>query len=431
MPRKDRTPADRIYERNGRWYIDVRDLGAGREPLRAPGAELATTDRAEAEALALARVQVVARMARTGDGIPRTLEAYAAHYLDAKAKARKVSRRHLADLETRLQSAVDTFGASRELATIRPRDVRRWIEGLPSANLGTRRHYLNALSNLYRYAISDDVVPVGYNPAAAMVDKPSPRYVEPKWLEADQAALFLEAARRLPKHPKQAKAPDATLVYPLVAVCLLTGCRPGEALDLAVEDVSFERGMIRFRPHEWTRGKGTLKTKASTRTVPMWPQLREILEAYLNPLERAPGTLLFPSPRTPQGKQPKPLAHWRKTFKRLLASLDWTKADLDRAYVFRHTYIAHRLQTLDQGAPVATYTVAREVGTSVRMIDEHYGHLVRAGGRAEVVAFRVADHRERLRKPLEALGWHDVLDSAAAVSGTTTDTRPSESVFGA
>ena len=50
--------------------------------------------------------------------------------------------------------------------------------------------------------------------------------------------------------------------------------------------------MVTFRPNAWRR----LKTGRSHRSVPLWPQLREILERYL--AARPPGRLLFPSYRT-------------------------------------------------------------------------------------------------------------------------------------
>jgi integrase len=47
--------------------------------------------------------------------------------------------------------------------------------------------------------------------------------------------------------------------------------------------------------------------------------------------------------------------------------------------MFRHTYCAARLQTLDQGAPVSVYTVAKELGhggeTMVRRVYGHLGHV--------------------------------------------------------
>ena len=61
-----------------------------------------------------------------------------------------------------------------------------------------------------------------------------------------------------------------------------------------MDDVSFKRKRIHFRPNRW-RG---LKTKGSERSVPLWPQLEEIIRAYITHREQsAPlNELLFPSP---------------------------------------------------------------------------------------------------------------------------------------
>jgi len=73
-----------------------------------------------------------------------------------------------------------------------------------------------------------------------------------------------------------------------------------------------------------------------------------------------------------------------------------------RTKVFRHTYITARLQTLDHGAPVSPWTVAREVGHSgTGMIERVYGHLGEVRHRAGVVEYRVRQHRRALRGRLE------------------------------
>ncbi len=54
-----------------------------------------------------------------------------------------------------------------------------------------------------------------------------------------------------------------------------------------MDDVSLERGVVTFRPNAWRR----LKTATSHRSVPLWPQLREILKAYFPRREREGGTL--------------------------------------------------------------------------------------------------------------------------------------------
>src|SRR5207248_1943601 len=79
---------------------------------------------------------------------------------------------------------------------------------------------------------------------------------------------------------------------PLIATLLLTGGRETEVLGLEVEDISFDRKTITFRPNAWRR----LKTRRSARTVPLWPQLERILRPYVFGTDRPPTRLLFPSP---------------------------------------------------------------------------------------------------------------------------------------
>jgi hypothetical protein len=54
---------------------------------------------------------------------------------------------------------------------------------------------LNALSNLYRRAASEGYVSPGFNPVAALIDRPTPVRREAAWLEVHDAALLLESAR--------------------------------------------------------------------------------------------------------------------------------------------------------------------------------------------------------------------------------------------
>lgn len=72
--------------------------------------------------------------------------------------------------------------------------------------------------------------------------------------------------------------------------------------------------------------------------------------------------------------------------------------------MFRHTYCAARLQTLDHGAPVGPYTVARELGhSSTVMVDKIYSHLGTLRHRSDVVEYRIDQHAATLGDRLEAL----------------------------
>jgi len=155
-----------------------------------------------------------------------------------------------------------------------------------------------------------------------------------------------------------------------------------------------------------------LKTEKSQRTIPFWPQLEETLRPYVFGNESPPARLLFPSYRTGQESM---LTDVRKLLDRVTARAGTlyvmdqgrkrkAEADEIRTKVFRHTYISARLQTVDNGAPVAAWTVAREVGhSSTAMIEKTYGHLGQARHRAEVVEYRVEQHAATLEDRLAAI----------------------------
>jgi integrase len=117
-------------------------------------------------------------------------------------------------------------------------------------------------------------------------------------------------------------------------------------------------------------------------------------------LEGAPASpLLFPSFR--RGRKGR-LVELRKIFDRVAVRGGWTTGEI-RSRALRHTYCAARLQTLDHGAAVSVYTVARELGhggdSLVRRI---YGHLGEVRHRADVVEYRVEQHSAVLGERLKA-----------------------------
>jgi integrase len=67
--------------------------------------------------------------------------------------------------------------------------------------------------------------------------------------------------------------------------------------------------------------------------------------------------------------------------------------------MFRHTYCAARLQTLDGGAPVSTFTVAKELGHGgTSLVQRVYGHLGTVRHRGTAVEYRVEQHKGLKRK---------------------------------
>lgn len=428
MPRKR---ISRVYSRTRggatRYYGDFRDyadVGGGREALTQPGAAAATTDPDIAQDLAAQRVRALEalRKRKQLSGVAREtgLEAFAAYHLEQKAIAGRVERSSLETMEVHLRSAVAHFGATRELGTIDVADVQAWTRELQrqsnrrDATLSptTIRKYLNSLSNLYRRAASEGYVPPGFNPIGAMLDKPSGvTQSESEWLEVHEMALLLEAAdyyrpareRMDPIAPAQARA--------LIACFALTGGREAEVLGLAADDVSFDRRAVTFRPNRWRR----LKTRTSWRTVPLWPQLEEILRAYVFGAGAPRGALLFPSPRLGPDEM---LVDVRSMLDSVASLCGWKEGEI-RTKMFRHTYCAARLQTADrilkpgkhagdadafEWVPVSPYTVGKELGHGGdALVRRVYGHLGHVRHRSEVVEFRADDHAERLGERLAAV----------------------------
>lgn len=386
----------RLYKKRGRWYAYLKDLGGGQEAMKPSGERYATKDRDVATALLAERIKELEAerrgLAILGRGREKTLGSYATYHLEAKAKAGKVRAAWLAAAETRFERAVEFFGAGKPIAGITVQDMneyRDWLLKRPSGRRGggtlsggTVRHHINDLSNLYRRAQGEGVVPPGFNPVASMMEKPSAASAEARWLEPHEAALLLEAARAyVPKREEM-----AVPLYPLLATFLLTGGRKAEILGLTVGDVSFERRAVTFRPHPHR----PLKTKTSHRSVPLWPQLESVLRDYLDGEDAPEGELLFPAThsRVVNGDGERMVTDVRRPLDIIAKRCGWAPGEI-RTRIFRHTYTAARLQTLDRGAPVPTFTVSRELGHGgTSMVQRVYGHLGEVRHRAEVVEFR-------------------------------------------
>jgi integrase len=424
-PKKQRDPS--IVWRDGRAYGDFRayaDVGGGREALAEPGSTWGTKDKEIAGALFSARLAELEAKRRGRVGIRQeravTLAALVRDHLLMKAKAGKTSDSHLFDLESRLRAALDYFGRDRDPRTIEPADVRAYADALAKGGKrkpGTVRHYLNALSGLYGRAQEGLYVDPGYNPVSMMQEKPTGRWKgEAAFLEMADAVLVLEAAKVIEAREAREVGADGNRVnatpglHAIIATFLLTGGRKSEVLGLDVEDVSFDRGLIYFRPNAH-RG---LKTETSVRTVPLHPQLRDILQEWMYGGD-APRTsgLLFPAPH---GGMVRDL---RKSLNAMAVLCGMKAGDL-RTRAFRHTYCSSRLQTVQrivrpgrdpatdpdpyEWLEVSRFTVQKEMGHGgAQLVDRIYGHAQRNPYRSEVVEYRADQHADALGDRLTAL----------------------------
>jgi integrase len=188
------------------------------------------------------------------------------------------------------------------------------------------------------------------NPAVAAGDNPTPRprHVRPYTL-AELDALEAELD------------PVYSPFVPLVAA---TGLRPLEATLLERRDVDRTRRVLTVR--------GT-KTTGSRREVPLTGRA-------IDALERLParfGGLLFPSP----AGGPLNLNNFRRRAWRPAVEASGV-ATPARIYDLRSTFASNAL-----AAGVTVFELAKVMGTSVAMIERHYGTLI--GGAVAGIAARL------------------------------------------
>ena len=165
---------------------------------------------------------------------------------------------------------------------------------------------------------------------------------------------------------KQIEAVAAQLgpVYgPMVIFGAATGLRPSELFGLEQHDVDRDLGVVYVR-RAYANGRiKNTKTRLSTRAVPLQAKAVEALDrlpASVNPI-------LFPNARGGRidfrifGRR-----HWRPA--QIAAGVEPIRG----LYDMRHTYATFALRA---GVPV--FAVSRFIGSSIAMIDRHYGHLAR------------------------------------------------------
>ena len=148
----------------------------------------------------------------------------------------------------------------------------------------------------------------------------------------------------------------------MVVFAAATGLRPSELFALEQGDVDRAAGVVQVR-RTYANGRvKQTKTRLSRRAVPLQSIALEALD-QLPPLEDSP--LLFPNARGGHlDFRNFNRRHWKPVQKS--AGIE----PLRDLYDLRHTYATFALRA---GVPV--FALSRFMGTSIAMIDLHYGHL--------------------------------------------------------
>lgn len=258
-------------------------------------------------------------------------------------------------------------------------------------NPGTQRKYLNALNQLLKRAVAKELIRTNF--VEKLVDQPTAESSPTDHLEVWEAAVLLEAARRL--FPlSQPGVP----IYPLLAWELLTGCiesetKSREMMDLRLpDDPEFPHGVVMVRTNSSRDG---LKTLYRTRYLSLQPQLAEIMTNYLSSAQAPTGRLLFST------GEDQPIGDWRKSLDLIAAVAGFDKGTIS-SIRFRPTFATHRAYTCDEyGQPMTAMKLAGEMGHgSFKMLEERYFKSARFRRPRPHLEYRWSDWEDEYRHRL-------------------------------
>lgn len=232
------------------------------------------------------------------------------------------------------------------------RHLEAWVGRLEAGEMSGRKKGIPGRSTINRYLAS---VKAALNRAVSRREIPHDRAIEwgaikpykdadgrrEVYLDKEQRRALLEAA--------QGDLRD------LLTCIALTGCRPGDPAAVLRKDYDERTGSVTFR------------TKTGKRTIPVSPAAKELLDRLA--AGKQPDAHLF----TNAGEPWTPLA-WAPLVKAAAAKAGLPSETV--AYTLRHSWITDAIM-----GGMDLLTVARLTGTSLAMIQSHYGHLVDGAAR--------------------------------------------------
>lgn len=277
-----------------------------------------------------------------------------------------------------LGKATVTLGEKR-LADLSPKDVYAWRLTVPE---GHRYEATQALRQVLNRAVEWGLI--DFNPAKRGIRNAPRRPREKRPFESWQEIEAVAAELGRPYGP-------------MVIFGAATGLRPSELFGLERRDIDLRLGVVYVRRAFANGALKQTKTRLSNRAVPLQAKALEALDQ----LVPSDNPILFSSPRG------------SRTDFRNFGRRYWNPAQraagvepLRDLYDLRHTYVTFALRA---GVPV--FAVSRFIGSSIAMVDQHYGHLAN-------------DSRQHAVSLLDALALERAVDAAWTSTRTPATSVP-------
>ncbi|MEP3051806.1 MAG: site-specific integrase [Erythrobacter sp.] len=189
---------------------------------------------------------------------------------------------------------------------------------------------------------------------------------------------------------------DRSMLRDYVLILGNTGIRVGEAHGLKWRDIREELGEGEGDSFVvlTVRGK-TGQREVVARNTDVKKYLRRVLELRTKELTDINGTKTEPSPDSYVFSHPDgtPIKSFKKSFNSLIrsAGVEYDSFGSKRTvYSLRHTYATFRLL---EGTN--HYALAQNMGTSVSMLEKHYGHTTNVSAAEELTKSRPRSHEKR------------------------------------
>ena len=270
-------------------------------------------------------------------------------YVEDRKREKGAATAHDAEMRFKRTIYDNPIGA-RALAKLRAPHIKVWRHELKLSPASSNRNLavLKAALNL------------------AVRNRQVPREAEQEWRDVppfkvmnNRRTIYLDIGQR-----RALLAECTGAARNLFEAAALTGARPGELTNAA-------RGQFDARTSSMT-----FIGKTGSRTVPLSPAAMVLFKRLAK--SKLPAARLFTR------DDGKPWAHsdWDKILREAA-----TRAKLPEGtclYTLRHSFIT---TAIIEG--MATLDVARLVGTSVAMIDKHYGHLVHSAARERLAKVKI------------------------------------------